>query len=411
MKILVFAYDLVVSGVTVNAIELAAALRDLHGHEIVLFATPGPMVKLAEDKGLRFIPAPPAHLRVHPAPARMRALRNVIRHERPDLVHVWEWVQYLDAYYVEHLLMGVPMIVTDMSMSLQRILPKALPTTFGTPEVLDQARAAGHQQPKLMLPPIDASLNAPDAVDPQAFRERYGIENSDITLVTVSRLDTCMKGESLYRTINAVSTLGTELPLRFVIVGDGDARANLERLADKTNAKLGRTAVLLTGALVDPRPAYAAANIVIGMGGSALRGMAFGKPVIIVGVGGFSAPFTPETADSFYYKGFYGVGDGNSDNACLVADLRCLAEHPDQLSALGEFSRQFVLRHFALEIVSTSFAEFCQVAAAYQPRFHVAAADGLRTAVVWVRERRFLPFDWSFSRSCLGFMNRFKSRG
>jgi len=156
---------------------------------------------------------------------------------------------------------------------------------------------------------------------------------------------------------------------------------------------LGRVAVVLTGALVDPRPAYAAADIVVGMGGSALRGMAFGKPVIIVGAQGFSVPFTPETAESFYYKGIYGAGDGSSDNARLVGDIRRLAEHPEKSQALGEFSRQFVIKHFALETVSERFAEFCNVAVANQPRLHVAVADGLRTAAVWVKERRFMPIN------------------
>ncbi|MGH8608823.1 MAG: glycosyltransferase family 4 protein, partial [Gammaproteobacteria bacterium] len=360
MKIVVFAYDLVVAGVTVNAIELAAALRDLHGHEVVLFAGPGPMIKLAEAKGLRYLPAPPAHLRVHPSPARISALRDVIRSERPDLIHVWEWVQYLDAYYVEYLLMGVPMIVTDMSMKLQRILPKALPTTFGTPEVRDQARAAGHRQNDVILPPVDVHLNAPGAVDPQAFRDRYGIENSDITLVTVSRLDRYMKGESLYRTLDAVSTLGASLPLRLVIVGDGDEHANLRRLADITNVKLGRSAVVLTGALVDPRPAYAAADIVIGMGGSALRGMAFGKPVLVVGEQGFCAPFSPVTSESFLYRGIYGLGDGDPSNARLAANIRSLVLRDDALRALGDYSRAFVEAHFSLEVVSARLSAFCE---------------------------------------------------
>jgi hypothetical protein len=53
MKILVFAHHLEIGGTQVNAIEISAALRDLHGHNVVLFATPGPMVKLIEKKGLR----------------------------------------------------------------------------------------------------------------------------------------------------------------------------------------------------------------------------------------------------------------------------------------------------------------------------------------------------------------------
>lgn len=398
MKILVFAYDLVFSGVTVNTIELAAALRDNHGHEVVLFAAPGPMAKLAEEKGLRFLPAPAAHLRVHPSPTRMRALRDVVRRERPALIHVWDWMQCLDSYYVEHLLMGVPLVVTDMSMTLQRLLPKGIPTTFGTPELLNQARAEGHRTLKLLLPPVDVHQNAPNAVDPQPFRKRYGVDNTGITLVTVSRLDTHMKSESLYRTLDAVSALGRNLPLRLIIVGDGEERANLERLSDKINAELGRTAVVMTGALIDPRPAYAAADIVVGMGGSALRGMAFGKPVIIVGAAGFSAPFTPETADSFYYKGIYGVGDGSSGSARLAGDIRCLAERPEQLPALGEFSREFILRHFALETVSESLSDFCQMAVANQPPRRLALADGFRIAAVWLKERRFVPYGWRLKR-------------
>jgi L-malate glycosyltransferase len=380
MKILVFAHRLEVGGAQVNAIELTAALRDLHGHEVVLFATPGPMVRVAEEKGLRFLPAPDAC--VHPSLARMRALREAVRRERPDLIHVWDWPQCLDAYYAVHLLMRVPMVVTVMSMDVPSLLPKAVPTTFGAPELLDQARSQGRRRLELVLPPVDVRRNAPGAVDVRPFREQYGIEDGDITLVTVSRIVGWMKGESLRRTVDVVRTLGRDLPLRLMVVGDGTLRAELERLARETNAELGRAAVVLTGALLDPRSAYAAADIVVGMGGSALRGMAIGKPVVVVGEQGFSAPLTPATAESFYYKGMYGLGDGSPGNARLVADVRGLAEHPEQLPALGQFSRQFVLEHFSLETVSARLEKFCRAAVAEVPPLHVAATDGLRTAVV-----------------------------
>lgn len=392
MKVLVFPYQLVVSGTVVNAIELAAALRDIHGHEVVLFATPGPMVKLVEEKGLRLMAAPAA--RMHPSPARMRALRGVVRRERPDVIHAWDWFQCLDAYYVEHLHMGVPIVATDMQMTLEGLLPRSLPTTYGTPELVDKARAAGHRRLQLLLPPVDVHLNAPEAVDPRPFRERYGIQKGDITLVTVSRLDTFLKAESLYRTVEAVRTLAQDLPVRLVIVGDGEVRADLERLAREVNAERGRAVVVLTGELLDPRPAYAAADILVGMGGSALRGMAFGKPIVIVGENGFSEPFTPETADAFYYKGMYGVGTGDPANTGLIDDIRGLAAHPERLRPLGEFSRQFVVKHFAMEVVSARLAEFLEVAVANPRRFHVAAADGVRTAAVWVKQRQFLPMTW-----------------
>jgi len=388
MKILVFGHQLVVGGTPLNSIELAAALRDLHGHDVVFFATPGPMLKLLQEKRLRYLPAPEGH--IHPSPARMSAVREAVRRERPDVVHVWDWYQCLEAYYPVHLAMRVPMVVTDMFMTLTRVLPKALPTTFGTPELVDQARAAGRKRVELILPPVDVHANAPGAVDPNPFREKYGVNNSSITLVTVSRLNLSMKFESLARTIDAVGALGSELPLRLIIVGDGGARATLEGLASQVNARLGRPAVVFTGELLDPRPAYASADIVIGMGGSALRGMAFGKPVIIVGEQGFSAPFAPETAESFYYHGIFGLGGAHRNNDKLVADIRGFAEAPERFPVLGEFSRQFVVRHFSLETVSTRLSEFCRSAVDAVPALHIGIADGLRSAAVYLRERLFL---------------------
>lgn len=388
MKILVFAHQLEVGGTQWNAIELAAALRDCHGYDVVLFATPGPMVKLIEEKGLRFLPAPDPYF--HPSPARMRSLRDAVKHERPDLVHAWDWWQCLEAYYAVHLPMRVPMVVTDMMMDLTRILPKTLPTTFGTPEIVEKAIAAGRSPVELIVPPVDMHLNAPDAVDPRPFHERYRLLDSDIVLVTVSRIDQWMKLESLVRTVEAIRSLGRDLPLRFFIVGDGAARPRLAQFAEETNAELGRQAVVLTGALLDPRPAYAASDIVVGMGGSSLRGMAFGKPVIIVGEKGFSAPFTPETADMFYYQGMYGRGEGKPSNDRLIAAIRKLAEQHQNFQDLGDFSRQFITRHFSLEVVSARLAQFCRVAVEGSSPLHTAAADALRTAAVYFRERRFL---------------------
>ena len=102
MKILVFAHQLVVGGTPLNGIELAAGLRDVGGHDVVVFATPGPMEPRVRCKELRFIAAPQAN--IYPSPARMKALRAAVSVEKPDLIHVWDWFQCLDAYYAVHLL-------------------------------------------------------------------------------------------------------------------------------------------------------------------------------------------------------------------------------------------------------------------------------------------------------------------
>ncbi len=136
MKVLVCGHRLELGGTQVNAIELAASLRDRHGMEIVFVATPGPALDLLEARELRFVAAPDA--RLHPSPARMRALRGLVASERPDLVHAWDWWQGLEAWCALHLPSGLPLVVTDMMMDLTRVLPREVPTTFGVP--LDDSR-------------------------------------------------------------------------------------------------------------------------------------------------------------------------------------------------------------------------------------------------------------------------------
>jgi glycosyltransferase involved in cell wall biosynthesis len=380
MKILVFAHRLEVGGTQVNAMDLTAALRDRYGHEVVLFATPGPSLKLAEEKRLRFIPAPDAT--VHPSLARMIAIRNAVRRERPDIVHVWDWFQCLDAYCPVLLLQRTPMVVTDMSMAICRFLPKRLPMTFGTPELVEKARNDGRGPVEVIVPPVDCSYNAPGVVDPEAFRRQYGIKKNELTLVTVSRLVDLLKAESIRRTIEAVRILGREIQLRFIIVGDGTSRAEIDRLAREANSHLGREAILLTGALIDPRPAYAAADVVVGMGGSALRGMAFGKPVIVVGEKGYADTLTPDTADSFYYRGIFGLGDGTTDNSVLLASIQRFAKYPELTGDLGAFSRSFVLRYFDLDAVSARLNAFLEASVGSMPSLPVALWDGMRSGAI-----------------------------
>jgi glycosyltransferase involved in cell wall biosynthesis len=390
MKLLVFTYPFRVCGTTVNAIDLAAALRDFFGHEVVIFAGPGPLSELAEQKRVRLVTAPEAF--VQPSLERIKALRHTVRQEKPDLIYAWDWPQSVDAYYGVHLSMKVPIAMTSMSMVIERMLPKVAPTTFGTPELVDRARARGHVKAELLLPPVDINQNSPGAVDGVAFREKWGIKHDEITVVTVSRLDEYMKSESLFRTAETVLTLAPKVPLRFVVVGDGDARPKLEKRAAEINADLGRPTIVFTGEMVDPRPAYDAADIAVCMGGSALRAMAFAKPVVVAGERGFARLLTPETADSFHYYGLYGRGDGCNSNGEMMAAISTLCYRPELREELGRFSREFVVRHFGLPTVSAGLDAFCRDAMAYTPRLPQMAADGIRTAGVYIRERRFLSF-------------------
>jgi glycosyltransferase involved in cell wall biosynthesis len=388
MKALFFLDELIIGGTLVNAIEIAATLRDLYGYDVVLYAGPGPMFRVAEERGVRIILAPSPPL-AHPSLKRVRALHELVTVERPDVIWAWDPMPCLDAYCAGHLFKRIPLVMTIMNMDIASHLPRWPVVTFGTPELVDKAKAMGFRRAHLLLPPVDVHLNAPGAVDPEPFRRLWGMAPGDITLVAVSRLVDFLKSEGLFRSIDAVRRLGREFPLRLLIVGDGDARSRLEKLAAETNAELGRPAVVFTGALLDPRAAYAAADIVVGMGGSALRGMAFAKPVIVVGERGFSVPLMPETENFFRYKGLYGIGRQGPHNRPLVDNIRMLVSSPAQLLALGALSLRFVSQHFSLKRISEQVAAIFESAITEQRPLHAIAADTIWSVALYLRYRRF----------------------
>lgn len=388
MKVLVYAHQLEIGGTQTNAIELASALAREHQVETVVFATPGPMVDYLKAKGLRHIAAPEPGF--YPSPARMRKLREVLREEQPDLIHVWDWWQGLDVFYGVHLLSSIPVVLTDMNMDLTRVLPRRLPTTFGFPKLVDEARMRGRGPVELLLPPVDTEANAPGAVDDRSFRQEFGVGPEHLTIVTVSRLSEHMKSDGITRTIEAVRKLGRKWPLRYLIVGDGNARPRLEALGRSVNTELGREAVVFTGPRLDPREAYAAADVVTAMGGSALRAMAFAKPTIILGEQGFAAGFNERTEPHFYYHGIYGVGAEGPVCRPIADEIEALARDAARREFLGQFSRRFVLEHFSLSQVASSLRRIFEEAIAKPAPLRVKLWDGIRTTAVYARERRFL---------------------
>jgi L-malate glycosyltransferase len=387
VKLIVFAHRLELGGTQINAIELAANLRDRHGYDVLVHATHGSAIEHLRAHNLRYVPAP--DVRFHPSYARIRCLRELVRHEKPDMIHAWDWWQGLEAYLGAYLTLGVPLVISDMMMTLSGALPREVPLTLGFEQQRELAQRKGWRDTYLLLPPVNIVQNAPNRVNGQAFRSALGVKSDQILLVSVSRMSHFLKSDSLVRAIKVVRDLGTQLPLKLVLVGDGEARAQLQKLADETNAFLRRDAVVLAGAMRDPRPAYAAADIVLGMGGSALRGMAFEKPVIVLGEHGFARLLDVQSAGVFLYTGMFGRGDGSADNRCMTNAIYKLARDASLRHSLGQFGRRFVTRYHGLDMVADGFARYCEKAVTAKRSYPANVLDLCRTAMFYIRERRF----------------------
>ncbi len=382
MRIVVYPHDLAVGGSQINAIDLGAAVRDL-GHDVFVYGLPGPLIDHVADRGLPFIAAPAMQYR--PAPQRIAHLLAVSRRERIDVIHGYEWPPCLDAYFGAHLMGRVGLTCTVLSMAVSPLVPRSVPLLMGTEDLADAARAAGHRSVSVLEPPIDVDGDHP-GIDGSAVRESLGLDAGEQLVVTVSRLAIDLKLDALERAIAAVGAVARRRPIRLLVVGGGEADRHLRSRAADVDAACGRQVIHFAGEQLDPRPYYAAADVVVGMGSSALRAMAIGRPVVVQGEHGFSLPCEPATIGTFLRQGFWGVGDDGPIDP-LVAGLERLLDDPALRDELGDFGRRSVVGRFALpeaaRRLEAHYAELAEQRSVRRP-LDVATTAG-RAAVAELR--------------------------
>jgi glycosyltransferase involved in cell wall biosynthesis len=363
MKVLVYPHSMELGGSQLNAIQMAGAIRD-RGHEVLVLSEAGPLVERVKALALEYIELP--QHRKRPSPTVVRTISRLIMERNIDVVHGHEWPPIIEAFVGLSFHRHCAVVGTVMSMSVAPFLPRSVQLTVGTELIRHAALSAGHLHVTKLEPPVDTSVDNP-SVDGKGFRAQNGVRPDEILIAMVCRLVPDLKLEGLLSACDAVCELGAaNKPVRLMIVGDGRARGDVARRAADVNAAVGYEAVLLTGEMADAGPAYAASDVIIGQGGSALRGMAFAKPLVVIGEEGFSELLTPESAPTFLRQGWYGLGSGSLGTgvAALCVVLQRLIGSPELRRELGRFGRRLAEERFSLnraaEILEEVYASAVQ---------------------------------------------------
>lgn len=373
MRILINLFRLAVGGSQINAIEIGSRLSQ-RGHEVIVYAPDGDLRDRIVDLGLELVPAGAARRGHPPTGTGVCALTALAREREIDLIHAYEWSPTLEAALGPHLRLGVPVLSTVYAVDVPRFVPRNLPMIVGYTDQADLERRRGRSEVHVVVCPVDTEVNTPEA-DNGPARRRFGFADDELIAVVVSRLSRDLKREGLLAAIAAVGLVDAAVNLRLLIVGDGPCRAELRAAADQTNARVGREAITLTGQLLDPHDAYAAADIVLGMGTSAQKGMAFGKPVVVQGEKGYWETLTPATLPTYLRQNFYGIGDGSDGAPRLARILAQLANDRRSWAELGAFGRATALSVCSNDAAADRVATICaDVATRRQPSGRRAAA-------------------------------------
>ena len=277
------------------------------------------------------------------AVARSRSSPTLARSRRLDLIHAYEWPPCLDAYYGAHLLLGVPLVCTVLSMSVSPLVPRSIPLDHGHRGARRRG-AADASRARVGARAADRRRRRPSrhrrrGVPPRAAASR----RRPLLVVTVSRLAIDLKLDALvagHRRRRRCSPGG--FPVRLAIVGGGPAAARAERARRRGQPPLGPRGRAASPARCPTRaPAYAAADVVVGMGSSALRAMSIGRPVVVQGERGFSKPFEPDDAAVLPAPRLLGPARAGLDRRSgSPAQLAALLADPARRAELGAFGRR-----------------------------------------------------------------------
>lgn len=356
MNVLVTLNSLTLGGCQLNAVDFAVAAQ-AHGVRSVIVGYSstlpevGPsMLDAAAERGaeLTVLDTPTDTIAAAPALARIADQHGI------DLVHAYGGWDLRAAFHGPCRWGRRPLVQTVYEMYVSSQTYAHQPLVVGTGYLVDEQRLIRPGPVDLISPPVDLASDTPDH-DPGEFVRRLDLDPGRRRVVIVSRLASDMKEVGIRHTIEAMAQLGRD-DVDLLIVGTGDAEERLRDVGERVNAGLGRRAVTFCGSMHDPRGAYAAADIVVGMGSSAARALAFGKPLIVCGEHGWYRTFTADSAPSLFRNSFWSDESEPDPVPGLALQIRALVDDAGARRDLGRYGREFAEQHFGLELMAERLA-------------------------------------------------------
>lgn len=184
----------------------------------------------------------------------------------------------------------------------------------------------------------------------EAVKKEFGLGTEPV-IVHVSRLDpeTELTARLL---ISLAGDIDRLLPgFTLLIAGNGKSMAELVKLGEAANHKLGRNCIRMAGRRTDVPQIVAVGDLVVGVSRAALEAMSAGKPVILSGSQGFMGLFDETKRLAAIDNNFCGRGFAKPTRENLLASLKDAFVLHDAVERqeLGRFGRKVVIENYSLQ--------------------------------------------------------------
>jgi glycosyltransferase involved in cell wall biosynthesis len=373
MRILLAAKTMGVGGLERIVVALARELR-ARGHEVWVVSSGGDLVSELRRAGAEHVLAPLEITSPLGVAQAARQIRRIILERHIDLVHSFS----ATASVAINLALRVrgsngldAVRVVSSPMGLQNS-PRELPVTTWlrnwflalgaeqilviSPEIRRHLKRVGAREQSLVdfnFVGLDVETFQASDDDYQSVRREFGFPADALLVSTIGALHPRKSHDLFVQAAHQVST--AEPRSCFLIVGDGDLRAELETLA-RAHGLEGRLA--FTGLrddiarLLSATDVYVKPGVVEGfIGITVLEALSLGKPVVA---------FETEDVKLALTDGETGLIVPNGDIERLASGIVYLLRNPDVGRRLGQAGQQVVMERFDFGVLARRLEEFYQ---------------------------------------------------
>lgn len=354
MKILMATNGLDIGGAETHIVELAKELCR-QGHTLLVVSAGGVYVKELEEAGIRHIQAPLNSRSPMPMYRSYRILKQTIRAEKPDVVHAHARIPGFLCGLIrkreKFAFVGTAHWVFA-SEGMVRYLTNWGEKTVAVSEDIKQYLKDSYNVPAddvfVTINGIDTDRFSPN-ISGEGIRAELGIPKDIPVLTHVSRMDESRALAARYLIDLAPALCERVEDLTLLLVGGGDAFDELKAKAEEQNRRIGRRAIVMTGARSDINALVAAGDVFVGVSRAALEAMSAAKPTLVAGNEGYLGIFTPDRLERAVASNFCCRGEAPIDGETMLEDLtRLLTLSPAERAEQGAYCRQVILEQYSV---------------------------------------------------------------
>lgn len=379
MRVVFLTNQLEIGGIERNIVRLTRGLVE-RGHEVVVATRGGILVDEVIAAGGRHVDL---DVRLPGSIFRdVERLRRLVREFQPDVIHAFSATTAALAWVLKRsggarTAISRPLFVssimglqTDPRESSAKVLSRAYATTLGADVLVVMAPAIADVVRKLRISPqrlVEMWVVGVEELPPVDADEKTSIRRAlDIPLevpvvMTIGRLDASKSHDLFIRA--AAEVLSQRNDVRFLIVGGGPLRADLELLIERLGVG---SSVELLGERLDAPALLAAADLYIRpgtvegfVGITALEAQMRRVPVIA---------FETEDVKMAVRDGETGVLVRNGDPSAMAAAILDTLKDPARANELALAGSSYARGHFGLERVVENLESLYQRATSARSR-------------------------------------------